>query len=355
MRTRRLNPTPFAALALAFAFGCGDAQTPPPPPAPSVEPPALPPPTTAAPAPPAPEPTAEEKKFAEVVIKVHKVAGNIFMLEGAGGNIGVSAGDDGIVIVDDQFAPLAPKIREALKGITDKPLRFVVNTHWHGDHTGGNAKFSTDATLVAHDNVRKRLVTGRPADASDPEDKGTPPAPKEALPVVTFNDKLSLHVNGEEVRALHFPSGHTDGDAVIFFTKSNVVHMGDDFVTYGFPYVDQPSGGTVKGLIAAMEKAAAELPPDVKVIPGHGPVSTIDDVKKLAATLRDCVKLIEADVKKKKTLDQIKKANPLAAKYADMGKNFVKADDFAELIFKELTAKPPAPNKAPAPAKPTAH
>jgi glyoxylase-like metal-dependent hydrolase (beta-lactamase superfamily II) len=268
------------------------------------------------------------------VIKAQKVAGNVYMLEGEGGNIGVSVGEDGIVVVDDQFAPLAPKIRAALKDITNKPVRFVLNTHWHGDHTGGNAALAREATIVAHENVRRRLASGMPPRKAGDEPR--PPAPREALPTITFNDKLSVHLNGEEVRAIHLPSGHTDGDAVIYFTQSNVVHMGDDFVTYGFPFVDLASGGSVKGLAAAIEKVAAELPAGVKIIPGHGPISTVDDMKKLAATLRDCVRLVEAEVKKKKTLEQIQQAKPLA-KYADLGKGFIKADDFVETIYKELT------------------
>ena len=189
-------------------------------------------------------------------IKVTKVAGNVYMLEGSGGNIGVSVGADGIVMVADEFAPLAPKIKAALKGITDRPLKFVLNTHFHGDHTGGNAPFGKDAPIIAHENVRKRLETGAAANAP------------EALPVITFNDRASVHLNGEEIRAIHLPNGHTDGDSVIFFTKSNVAHMGDDFVTYGFPFVDVSAGGTVSGMIDGLEKVLTQLPSDVKIFPG---------------------------------------------------------------------------------------
>src|ERR1051325_11033352 len=186
-----------------------------------------------------------QQDYSKVEIKVTKVAGSVYMLEGAGGNIGVSTGEDGIVIVDDQFAPLATKIKEALKGITDKPLRFVLNTHFHGDHSGGNAEFSGQATIIAHENVRKRLAEGTAVLGGEVK-----PAAKEALPVITFNDRVSVHLNGEDIRAVHFPNGHTDGDSVIFFPKSKVVHMGDDFVTYGFPFVDVSNGGSVSGIIA---------------------------------------------------------------------------------------------------------
>ena len=170
-------------------------------------------------------------------MKLTKVGGTVYMLEGAGGNIGVSVGEDGIVLVDDQFAPLAPKIREALKGLTDKPIKFVLNTHFHGDHTGGNAQFGAEAPIIAQENVRKRLKEGGAVAGSEAK-----PAPKEALPVITFNDRATVHLNGEDIRAIHFPHGHTDGDSIIFFPQSNVVHMGDDFVTYGFPFVDVRSG-----------------------------------------------------------------------------------------------------------------
>src|SRR5215468_7656871 len=201
-----------------------------------------------------------QQDFSKVEIKVTKVAGAVYMLEGSGGNIGVSVGEDGIVIVDDQFAPLAPKIKAALKSINDKPVKFVLNTHFHGDHAGGNEEFGREATIIAHENVRKRLQTG--ASVAGREFK---PSPREALPVVTFNDRATVHLNGEDIRAIHFPNGHTDGDSVIFFPQSNVVHMGDDFVTYGFPFVDVRSGGSVGGMIAGVEKVLSMISPDVKV------------------------------------------------------------------------------------------
>jgi glyoxylase-like metal-dependent hydrolase (beta-lactamase superfamily II) len=157
-----------------------------------------------------------QQDFSNVQIKVTKVGGTVYMLEGAGGNIGVSVGEDGIVLVDDQFAPLAPKIREALKGITDKPIKFVLNTHFHGDHTGGNSQFSSEATIIAQENVRKRLIDGGTVAGSEVK-----PAAKAALPVITFNDRATVHLNGEDIRAIHFPHGHTDGDSIIFFPQSN--------------------------------------------------------------------------------------------------------------------------------------
>jgi cyclase len=349
---RQLLALPLVALLSLAA--CAEPPPPAVPPAPALPPPpppAPPPPPQAAPPPPPVEKPALPPEYADVVIRVEKVAGTVYMLEGKGGNIGVSVGDDGVVLVDDQFAPLAPKIQEALKGITDKPVRVLLNTHWHGDHTGGNAAIGAGgATIVAHDNVRTRMVAGAPGiELGGKPYPATPPAPKEALPIITFHDKVSVHLNGEEIRAIHLESGHTDGDAVIYFTKSGVVHMGDDFVTYGWPFVDVSSGGSVRGLIAAIDKITADLPADTKVIPGHGKLSSIDDMKKLAAKLHDAWNLVEAQVKKKKTLDQVKEQKPLA-KYEEMSKGLISADAFVTTIFNEITAdasKKPAAKAAP--------
>lgn len=274
-----------------------------------------------------------QQDFSKVEIKVQKVAGTVYMLQGAGGNIGVSVGDDGIVMVDDQFAPLAPKIQAALKGITGKPLRFVLNTHWHGDHTGGNPVFSQQAPIIAQENVRKRLAAGRPGPGP-----AIPPQPNNVLPVITFADKVSVHLNGEDIEAIHFPRGHTDGDSVIFFPQSNVLHMGDDFVTYGFPFVDLQSGGSVRGMIDALKKVVTLVPQDVKVIPGHGDLSTLDDVRAFTKMVEDTFNLVADQVKQGKTADQIKQANVLAA-YSKYSGSFVPTDKWIETICDELKEK----------------
>ena len=274
--------------------------------------------------------------FSKVEIKKTHVAGGIYMLEGSGGNIGVSVGEDGIVIVDDQFAPLAPQIKAALKGITDKPVRFVINTHFHGDHTGGNVVFGTDATIIAHDNVRKRLEQGGPVGGNN-----VPPAPKEALPVVTFNDRASVHLDGEDIRAIHFPNGHTDGDSVIFFTKANVIHMGDDFVTYGFPFIDVANGGSASGMIAGVEKVLTMVPQDVKIIPGHGPLSNVTDVRKFVDMLKDTRALVAKALADGKTAQQMKEQHILA-KYEDLGKGFIKTDAWIDLLVADVQKNPAA-------------
>ena len=280
-----------------------------------------------------------QQDFSKVEIKVTKVSGNIYMLEGAGGNIAASIGEDGIVIVDDQFAPLAEKIQAALKGVTDKPVRFIINTHYHGDHTGGNEPFSNaGSTVIAQDNVRKRLESGGTAGNGGSIKMEIKPAPKAALPIITFENDVTVHLNGEDIRALHFPAGHTDGDAIIFFPKNNVVHMGDDFVRYGFPFIDVASGGSVQGMISAMEKATAMLPADVKVIPGHGALSNLDDVRAFVKMLKETSAVVQKAVDRHQTLEQMKAAKILEP-WQKFSGDFVKTDAFIETLYNSLTGQ----------------
>ncbi|MFY9529410.1 MAG: MBL fold metallo-hydrolase [Candidatus Acidiferrales bacterium] len=281
----------------------------------------------------------QEPDWSKVEIKVTKVSGNIYMLEGEGGNIAASVGEDGIVIVDDQFAPLADKIQAAFKnlGITDKPVRFVINTHYHGDHTGGNLPFATaGSTLIAQDNVRKRLENGGVAGNGGSVHLEQKPAAKGALPIITFEHDVTVHLNGEDIRALHFPAGHTDGDSVIFFPRNNVVHMGDDFVRYGFPFIDVSSGGSVQGMIAALEKASAQLPPDVKVIPGHGVLSNLEDVRDFVKMLKDTSAVVEKALTAHKTLEQMKREEILAP-WQKWSGDFINTDAFIETLYNSLT------------------
>jgi cyclase len=282
--------------------------------------------------------SAQDQDFSKVEIKVTKVSGSVYMLEGAGGNIGASVGDDGIVVVDDQYAPLAEKIQAALEGVTDKPVRFIINTHYHGDHTGGNAFFQKQAPVIAHDNVRKRLETGGTAGNLGSVAMERKPAPKEALPILTFDHDVTVHLNGEDIRALHFPSGHTDGDSIIFFPKSNVVHMGDDFVRYGFPFIDLASGGSVEGMIAAMQEVIPKLPADVKVIPGHGNISNLDDVREYVKMLVDTRATVDKGVKQGKTLDQLKQEKVLDP-WKKWNGDFITTDGFTETLYNDLTGK----------------
>ena len=262
-----------------------------------------------------------QRDYTRIKIKTTHVAGNIYMLEGAGGNIGVSVGPDGVLLVDDQFAPLAEKIRHALKELDDGSIEFLINTHFHGDHTGGNVVFGNEAHIISHANVRKRLQ----AEAS----------PQEALPVVTFNDSLSIYFNDEEIRVIHFPNSHTDGDSVIFFTGSNVVHLGDLFFSGRFPYVDLNSGGDVEGLIKHIEKLLTELPPDVKLIPGHGSLSDIDDLKTYHQTLVETTAVIRDQIEAEKNLEEIKAAG-LPKKWRSWGAGFVSTGRWIEIVHRSL-------------------
>jgi glyoxylase-like metal-dependent hydrolase (beta-lactamase superfamily II) len=269
-----------------------------------------------------------------IEIKAEKVAGNVYMLYGvggfAGGNIGVSVGEDGIVLVDDQFQPLVPKIKAALSGLTDQPVRFVLNTHHHGDHTHGNLAFGLESTIIAHDNVRARM-------AADDAFGGAPgtPAPASALPIVTFDSEVALHLNGEEIRGVHFPSGHTDGDTVVYFTGSNVVHMGDDFFNGMFPFIDLDGGGSVDGYIAAVTQILAKLPPDVKIIPGHGPLATRADLEANLRMLEATEAVIQQAIDDGKTLEQIKEEK-LLAKWDEYSWAFITTDRHAEQLYRGL-------------------
>lgn len=276
----------------------------------------------------------QAQDFSKVEIKVIKVAGNVYMLEGAGGNIGVSVGPDGILIVDDQYAPLADKIKAALKTLGEGKLKFILNTHWHGDHTGGNATFGPDAPIIAHTNVRKRLAEGL-----NVPNRNTKPAPKEALPVITFDDSLSVHFNGEDIRVIHVPRGHTDGDSVIYFPGANVVHMGDQFFVDRFPFVDLASGGDVEGYTKNVGDVLAKLPAGVKIIPGHGALSTAEDLKRFHRMLVETTDIVRKKIAAGKTLDQIK-SEGLPEEWKSWGSGFIKQDPWLETIFTSMSRKP---------------
>src|SRR5215470_9936307 len=278
---------------------------------------------------------AQQQDFSKVEIKATHVSGSVWMLQGSGGNIGVSAGEDGIVMVDDQFAPLVPKIKAALAKISQKPVRFLVNTHWHFDHVGGNAAMAETAAILAHENVRKRMLAGAEMPAMKLKIE---PAEPRALPILTYERDVTLWLNGEPVRALHAPPGHTDGDTVVFFTRSNVVHMGDDFVTYGFPFVDLDSGGSVRGMIGAIDELLPQIPPDAKIIPGHGSLSTVADLKKFRGRLDEIVALVDRGLKSGKTVEQLQQEKILAP-YEDWNSGFVKADQFIAIVARDLQQK----------------
>ena len=275
----------------------------------------------------------DAQDFSKVEIKVTKVAGTVYMLEGSGGNIGVSVGPDGILIVDDQFAPLADKIKAALKTLGEGKLKFVLNTHYHGDHTGGNVVFGPDAPIIAQTNVRKRLSEEQKSRFFN---RTTPPSPKEALPVITFDQAVSVFFNGEEIKVIHFPHGHTDGDSVIFFTGSNVVHMGDDFFAGRFPVVDLEAGGDVEGLAKNVGNIISKLPAGVKIIPGHGPLSDVEGLKQFHRMLVETTDIVRKKMKAGKTLEQIK-AEGLPEEWKSWGAGYIKTDVWIQLIYNSLS------------------
>jgi cyclase len=275
---------------------------------------------------------ASAQDFSKVEIKTTKVAGNVYMLEGSGGNIGVSVGPDGILIVDDQFAPLADKIKAALKTFGDGKLKFVLNTHYHADHTGGNVAFGPDALIIAQENVRKRLSTEQ---VSKFFKRTTPASPKEALPVVTFDHAVSIFFNGEEIKVIHFPHSHTDGDSIIFFTNSNVIHMGDNFFNPRFPVVDLEAGGNVVGMTKTVGEVISKLPAGVKIIPGHGPLSDGAGLQAFHGMLVETTGIVEKKKKSGKTLEQIKKEG-LPEKWKSWGEGYIKTDVWLELVYNSL-------------------
>jgi cyclase len=283
---------------------------------------------------------------AKVSLKTTPVAGGIFMVEGAdgfaGGNVGVSVGDDFFFIIDDELQPMTPKLKVALAALSGKPVRFVINTHWHADHTGGNGGLAAaGAIVVAHDNVRKRLSVDQFMEFMG-QKKTIPASPPAALPVVTFGDDLTLHLNGDEVHVFHVPPAHTDGDAIVHFKKANVVHAGDTFVG-SYPFVDIGSGGQFEGFITAADRLLAICDDNTKIIPGHGPIMGRADLqawRDMLVQVRDRVgKLVAA----KKTLEQIKAAKPIAEFDAKWGQGFIKADDLLDAVYK---TRPPIAEKS---------
>lgn len=276
--------------------------------------------------------TINSQNFDDVQIEATKLSDHVYMLTGAGGNIGVSVGEDGVFVIDDQFAPLSEKILAAIGKLSDQPLRFLANTHWHGDHTGGNVNMTkAGATIMAHNNVRKRLA--------ETPDRQNNMRPKEALPIITFNDKMNLYLNGEHIAFFHVDNAHTDGDVLIYFTESNVLHTGDTYFKSRFPYIDLNSGGSINGYIKAVERTLMVIDDNTKIIPGHGSVSDISEYKdflEMLKTLRDRVK---AEIDKGKTEDEVA-SNPEITKPYDeqgYGSGFINTERIKRIIYQSLS------------------
>lgn len=266
-----------------------------------------------------------QQDFANVEIKTIPVAKNIYMLQGAGGNIGVSVGADGILIVDDQFAPLAGKILAALQKLNPGKLKFILNTHHHGDHTGGNDLLGRDAHIVAHTNVRKRLG-------------GNNSEGKAGLPIITFDESLSIHFNGEEIKAIHVPPAHTDNDSIIYFTGANVIHFGDTFFSGRFPNIDLNGGGSVPGSIQNVADAIEKTPADARLIPGHGPLSTVKELKEFHEMLVETSAVVQKAIDAGKTLDQAK-SDGLPEKWKSWAAPTLGVPRWIEILYDGLKAK----------------
>ncbi len=269
-----------------------------------------------------------------IQIRTQPLAPGVFVLFGSGGNIGLSVGEDAVFVVDDQFAPLTPKILAAIAALTPKPVKFVVNTHWHFDHTGGNENLgNAGALIVAHDNVRKRMSTEQFIEAIN---RREPASPKAALPVVTFGDAVRFHLNGDEIVVTHVPAAHTDGDALVYFSKANVLHMGDVFNMAGLPFVDRSSGGSIHGVIAAAAQVLGFVNADTKIVPGHGRVvgrTELEAWHRMLVALRDRLK---TEIAAGKTLDQVlaaKLTEPYAKDWPGGHERFVRT------VYQELSGK----------------
>ena len=276
---------------------------------------------------------ATAQDFSKVEIRTEKLSETTYMLIGAGGNIGLSVGEDAVFVIDDQFAPLADKIKAAIARITRKPVQFVLNTHFHFDHTGGNEAFGKDgALIVAHDNVRRRMSRDQLISfvtSTSPQ----PASPKVALPVITVASEISFHINGEEVHAFHVPRAHTDGDLIVHFRKSDVVHMGDVYFNGSYPFIDVSSGGSVEGVVAAFDRVLALATEQTKIIPGHGPLSTRAELLAHRQMLATVVQRITDLRRAGKSDDEIRGAKPTGDFDARFGNGFIKPELFVQMML----------------------
>ena len=296
-----------AALAIAIAMPAGAQQ----PPAPAPQPPAV------------PRPQPE--------IRIERIAPGVAVLFGRGGNIGVSYGADGNILIDDQYAPATERVIAAVRTLDPDPIRFVINTHWHGDHSGGNENLGRAGTvIVAHDNVRRRMTMEQLV-----RGERVPPSPAGALPVITFSENLTFHLNGDTIRAIHVPHAHTDGDSLIFWTRANVLHMGDVYFNGLLPFIDLDSGGSIDGAIAAVETALTLANADTRIIPGHGPMATRADLQAYLAMLREVRDGVARAIRQRRTLPQIQ-ALRLADRYSRPG-GFISPESFVDTVYRSLT------------------
>lgn len=279
--------------------------------------------------------SARAQDTAQVTVKVVPVAAGVSMLQGMGGNIGLSAGKDDAFIIDDQYAPMTAKIKAAVATVTPKPVRFVVNTHWHGDHTGGNeAMAGSGAIIFAHENVRRRMSKEQFLEAFNMRSPASPPA---ALPVITFSDTISFYVNDDTLHTFHVRNAHTDGDAIIIFRKANVVHMGDTFFNGFYPFIDVSTGGSLAGMVSAASDVLAVTNAETRFIPGHGPLATRADLVRYRDMLSVVRQRVGRLVAQRRTLKQVVDAKPLADLDAQWGNGFLKPEQFLAIVYSSLS------------------
>lgn len=264
-------------------------------------------------------------------IRVERIAPGVAVLFGRGGNIGVSWGADGIVLIDDQYAPATERVIAAARTLDPAPIRFVINTHWHGDHSGGNENLGRNGTvIVAHGNVRQRMRMSQVV-----RGERVPPSPADALPVITFSENLTFHLNGDDIRAIHVPHAHTDGDSLIYWSRANVLHMGDVYFNGILPFIDLDSGGSIDGAIVAVETGLAIATDGTVIIPGHGPLARRADLVRYRDMLRTLRDRVRAEIRRRRTLDQIK-----ALRLVDpfgLPDGFITRDSLIETIYRSLT------------------
>ncbi|NKB37452.1 MAG: MBL fold metallo-hydrolase [Gammaproteobacteria bacterium] len=277
----------------------------------------------------------EDNPYKDVQIETVKISKGLYMLIGAGGNIGLSVGEDGVFMIDDQFAPMTPKIKAAVAAITDQPIKFLINTHWHFDHTGGNENLGKENVLiVAHDNVYKRMSVDSLIGAFG---MTVPASPKVALPVITFNDTTTFHLNGDDIHVFHQQNAHTDGDSIIHFKKANVVHTGDVWFNQVYPFIDTSSGGSLDGIIRGAENLLTIVDKDTKIIPGHGPLASKSDLEGYLKMLKTLRMRMQKLIDEGKTIDEIVALKPYADYDKTLGQAFMKPVMFLRIVHDSLT------------------
>jgi glyoxylase-like metal-dependent hydrolase (beta-lactamase superfamily II) len=276
-------------------------------------------------------------RFDEVEIEATALGDGVHMLTGAGGNLGLSAGPDGVFLIDDQFAPLTERILAAVARIDGGPVRFIVNTHWHGDHTGGNEKMgAAGALLIAHDNVRVRMSSEQ---FTALWDRHTPPSPAGALPVVTFDNNLTFHINDDEIRVFHVPHAHTDGDSMIYFREADVLHAGDVFFNGDYPYIDVDAGGSIDGMISAVEIALGLTGPKSRIIPGHGPLAGREELVSYLEMLETLRSRIEPYVRAGRSVEETRAEKPTADLDEKWGGGFIDPDNIVRIVHDSLSSR----------------